>query len=214
MTETGKAPHTTNRKTKRLCLDFANTVDWHASDHPSEQLHKYDDLVLWAQGVGILTETKAHRLFSEAKRRPGEASKVLKRAITLREATYRVFSAVAGDRPPGDSDLATLNTELTRALARLQVTRAGDNFAWGWTGDEVALERILWQVARSAADLLTSEDLWRVGECADDRGCGWLFLDMSRNRSRRWCDMKDCGNRAKAKRHYHRKRIQSRKKTG
>ncbi|NIQ39486.1 MAG: hypothetical protein GTN81_12985, partial [Proteobacteria bacterium] len=84
-------------------------------------------------------------------------SKVLKRAITLREATYRVFSALAGDRPPRDSDLATLNAELTQALARLQVTRAGDNFAWGWAGDEAALERILWQVARSAADLLTSE---------------------------------------------------------
>jgi len=51
---------------------------------------------------------------------------------------------------------------------------------------------------------LTSEELDRVRECADDRGCGYLFMDTSRNRSRKWCDMRGCGNRAKAQRHYRR----------
>ena len=80
-----------------------------------------------------------------------------------------------------------------------------DSFTWEWTGDEAALDRMLWPVVGSAADLLTSEDLDRVGECQGD-GCGWLFIDMSRNHSRRWCDMGDCGNRAKARRHYRRKK--------
>ena len=64
--------------------------------------------------------------------------------------------------------------------------------------------RIFWPIAHSAVDLLTSEDIDRVGQCGDDRGCGWLFFDTNRNHSRRWCRMEDCGNRAKAHRHYHR----------
>jgi len=135
---------------------------------------------------------------------------VLERAISLREAIYRVVSAVANGRRAREADLAILNVALPDALARVHVVREADSFAWRWAADETALDRMLWPVARSAADLLTSEKLARVGQCADDRGCGWLFLDMSRNRSRRWCDMKDCGNRAKAKRHYVRKRKSTR----
>jgi predicted RNA-binding Zn ribbon-like protein len=68
---------------------------------------------------------------------------------------------------------------------------------------------MLWPILRSAAEVLTSEKRTRLGQCADDRGCGWLFLDTSKNRSRRWCDMEDCGNRAKARRHYLRERGRS-----
>ena len=201
-----RAGHTRNLDTERLCLDFANTADWHASDHPKEQLNRYSDLVSWAQRAGILTDREAQKLSQESVRRPTEAAAVLERAIVLREVIYRIVSAVAGDRPLDEADLATLNKTLSRALARLQITRAGGRFVWGWSGTETALDRMIWPLTRSVADLLTSRKLARVGQCADDRGCGFLFLDMSRNLSRRWCDMKDCGNRAKAKRHYDRKR--------
>lgn len=194
-----------NLETESLCLDFANTVDWHASDHPEEQLNTYADLVSWANRVGVLTDREARNLSREAGRRPADAAAVLEQAVALREAIYRVFSAVAGGRTPEAGDLAALNAAIPRALARLQVIRATDGFAWGWTGDKSELDRMLWSVVRSVTDLLTSEKLARVGQCADDRGCGFLFLDMSRNRSRRWCDMRDCGNRAKAKRHYQRR---------
>jgi predicted RNA-binding Zn ribbon-like protein len=189
-----------------LCLDFANTVDWHASDHPQETLNSYSDLVFWAKETGILTDLQVRQLIREAASCPEVATAVLERAVVLREAIYRVFSAVAGGRPPEGSDLSVLNRELSEALARLQIIQVTDTFTWGWAGGETAPDVMLWAVVRSAADLLTSEGLSRVGQCADDRGCGWLFLDMSRNRSRRWCDMKDCGNRAKVRRHYHRKR--------
>ncbi|MBI4413448.1 MAG: CGNR zinc finger domain-containing protein, partial [candidate division NC10 bacterium] len=78
-------------------------------------------------------------------------------------------------------------------------------FAWRWTGDGQRLDRMLWAVTRSAADLLTSGELAAVRECEAET-CAWLFMDRSRNRSRRWCDMKACGNRAKARRHYERKK--------
>jgi predicted RNA-binding Zn ribbon-like protein len=195
----------TRLERERICLDFANTADWHASGNPREQLHTYADLVSWSQNQRLLTDREVGQLTEEAACRPTDAAAVLERAIALREAIYRVFSAAAGGRFPAATDLALLNGALSEALRRLEVIRVAGTFAWGWAGDGGALDRMLWPVVRSAAELLTSEKLARVGQCADDRGCGFLFLDMSRNRSRRWCDMKDCGNRAKARRHYHRK---------
>jgi predicted RNA-binding Zn ribbon-like protein len=191
---------------QQLCLDFANTAQWHASVHPIEQLNSYSDLVSWARKKRLLTSQEAKRLSRESVTRPVEAGLVLQRAIELREAIYRVFSALARKRLAEATDIGTINAALSDALSRLQVARKKGSFTWRWDEDEATFDRILWPVARSAAELLTSELLPRVGQCADDRGCGYLFLDLSKNRTRRWCDMKDCGNRAKAQRHYRRKR--------
>ena len=201
-----QTPRPSTSDEKQLCLAFANTADWHASHHPEEKLTSYNDLVSWAHGLGALTHPEAKHLVLEAKRRPGDGAATLQRAIVLREAIYRLFSSIAGRRQPETEDLKTLNSEIPRALTQLRILPTESGFAWGWAGKKDDLDRMLWPVARSAADLLASKDLNRVGQCADDRGCGYLFLDMSRNRSRRWCEMKDCGNRAKAKRHYRRAR--------
>lgn len=189
----------------RLCLDFANTVDWHASDRPEELLTSYGEFIAWSQRAGILTGEQAQSLLQQAAERPDEAEAAFKQAIALREAIYGIFAALAHGRSPQESDLSALNAALSEALvhARIALTEAG--FDWQWAGDEDALDRPLWPIARSAADLLTSDEVQRVGQCADDRGCGWLFLDTSRNHSRRWCSIKDCGNRAKARRYYARK---------
>jgi predicted RNA-binding Zn ribbon-like protein len=198
----------------RLSLDFTNTADWHASDHPVEFLTSYSDLVAWSQHVGILTDHQVRCLLKEAVRRPMDATAVLERAIALREAIYRIFSTTSHGRPPQAADLATFNAELAGALAQSRIVltlrqaqdTAAEGFTWDWTGTEETLDGMLWPVVHDAAGLLTSEELDRVGQCADDR-CGWLFLDTSRNRSRRWCSMEDCGNRAKARRHYERSRV-------
>ncbi|MBI2081511.1 MAG: CGNR zinc finger domain-containing protein, partial [candidate division NC10 bacterium] len=106
----------------------------------------------------------------------------------------------------GDSDLAVLNAALAEALPLLGLVPEGNGFTWEWTANGQRLDRMLWPVARSAAELLTSGELARVREC-EAESCAWLFMDRSRNRSRRWCDMKTCGNRTKARRHYERKRL-------
>ena len=190
-----------NLAEQRLCLEFGNTADWHASEQPAEQLNSYADLASWAQQVGLLTAEQAHRLNETAARQPAEAAIVLERAIELREAIYRTFSAIAHGRPAHAADVTLLNAWLSESTGRLQLEQTAAGFAWRWGGNEAALERMLWPVARSAAELLVSEDLDQVKECADDRGCGWLFLDTSRNQSRRWCSMESCGNRAKVRRH-------------
>jgi predicted RNA-binding Zn ribbon-like protein len=190
----------------RLCLNFANTADWHASENPVECLNEYRDLITWGRRTETLTEAEARRLLKEAAARPAEAGRTLREAVELREALYDIFVAQARGEPPAPEALGVLNRFLARALSQARLRPNEEGFAWDWEGAEAALDRMLWPVAKSAADLLTSEERERVGQCADDRGCGYLFLDLSRNRSRRWCDMKDCGNRAKARRHYRRQR--------
>jgi predicted RNA-binding Zn ribbon-like protein len=194
-------------ETERLCLDFTNTVNWHASEHPVEELPAYSDLLAWAQKVGLVSEPEAQRLARLAARHSAEARAVLERAHALREAVYRLLSATAHAQPADPADLDLINTELPISLVHSRLAPAAEGYALHWPAQADALDRLLWPVAYSAADLLTHPELLaRVGECSDDRGCGYLFLDMTKNRSRRWCDMKDCGNRAKARRHYERQR--------
>ncbi|MBI1744137.1 ABATE domain-containing protein [Candidatus Acetothermia bacterium] len=186
-----------------LCLDFANTAGSHASDHPSEHLPNYMALVAWGLQANAIDEREAKRLVREAEHRPREATTVLARARALREVIYRIFSAIAANESPNETDLKSLNAALAQTFGRLRIVLTKDGFSWAWAGDEDALDRMLWPVVRSAAELLVSEELNLVRECANDT-CGWLFLDRSKNHSRRWCDMKDCGNVAKARRYYQR----------
>lgn len=192
----------------RLCLDLANTVDWHASDEPHEWLTDSGELIAWAAHAGALTGGEAEAVARRARRRPEEADVVLARTIALREALYRLFGAVAHGRPAREDDLAVLNRELVAVGRWAGLVARGEGFSWEWRGEGDAPERLLWPILRDALDLLRSEELGRVGQCEDDR-CGWLFVDRSRNRSRRWCAMEDCGNRAKARRHYRRARAGS-----
>ncbi len=186
----------------KLCLDFANTAEWHASKHPEEKLKTYNDFVKWSLISEILTEKEAQKLIRKGKKESSRAKEVHKRALELREAIYHVFSGVAKGNIPPKKDMTVINLNLSRTMAQSRLVHAEDGFIWSTSRGEGELDCMLDPIVRSAAELLTSESLGRVKECADDRGCGYLFLDNSRNRSRRWCDMADCGNRAKAKRYY------------
>lgn len=185
-----------------LCLDFANTLDWHLSENPIEGLNTYHDLVRWGLAAGTLFQAQASALAQAGARDPQASAAVLAHALDLREAIYRIFVAAARQQEIDPADLRVLNRHLRFAMVNAQLEEHDNRFTWGWVEQETALDRMLWPVARSAADLLTSDQLDRVRQCEDDRGCGFLFIDTSRNRSRRWCSMESCGNRAKARRHY------------
>ncbi len=185
----------------RLCLDFVNTVDTHDT-YIDEKLAAYTDLVWWALRVGVLDHAAAAPLFAAAEAEPAHAAEVFARALELREALYRLFAAARAGEAGADADVRVLNDALARTMGHVRVRQGGGEYAWGWE-DGAALERVLWPVVRDAAELLVGGELRRVGLCCGDN-CDWLYLDTSRNRSRRWCDMQVCGNRAKARRHYHR----------
>jgi predicted RNA-binding Zn ribbon-like protein len=188
----------------RLCLDFANTVSWRASDRPIERLESYADLLAWSRQAGVVTAGEARTLASAGRRRPAEARRVLGQAIGLREAIYRAFTRIAEGPGPTPADLAALNAGLAEALARRRVMGRGRRFSFGWTTPEAGLDRMLGPVMQSVAELLVGEELSHLRTCASPT-CGWVFLDTTRNRSRRWCDMRVCGNRAKVRRHYRRR---------
>jgi predicted RNA-binding Zn ribbon-like protein len=193
----------------RLCLDFANTLDWRASEHPLEYLTSYAALATWGEHAGALSAAAAEQLRTAAERRPEEATTTLRDALALREAIWRIFVALAHSERPPAGDLERLNVMLGEALRHAQIAPAAgatSPYMWDWEERGDALGRPLWPVVRSAADLLTSDDAGRAQECLGD-GCGWLFLDTSKNHSRRWCAMRGCGNRAKARRHYQRAHV-------
>jgi predicted RNA-binding Zn ribbon-like protein len=191
----------------RISLDFVNTADWHGSEEPVEYLTAYEELLKWGNHAGLLSGSELEALLRESESRPLEAEKVHKEALELREALLRIFYAVNRLEQPSRPDLDIFNAALSQTMAHLNLSLATKQgtFTWSWQETVHALDRMLWPVIKDAADLLTSPQLGRVSRCADDK-CGWLFLDTSRNRSRRWCDMKDCGNRAKVRRHYHKSR--------
>lgn len=190
----------------KLCLEFANTANWHASAEPQESLHHYQDLLEWAHQTGICTDEAAHALKVEAAAYPPLADQVYRWAIELREAIYRTFAALADSKISATDDLALINEALPLAYSRPEIVMNGERYALRWRADEKGLDSILWPILRSTARLLTEGDHERIKQCADDRGCGYLFFDTTRNRSRRWCDMSSCGNRAKSQRHYARHR--------
>ncbi len=184
-----------------LCLDFINTVGDRKGQNPSEHLDNYSDLVVWSKHAGILTPRLAQHLLQTAAQRPAEAAAVYQRALALRTALYRAFAARLAEQKPRTGDLTILNEVLAEAMSHAHVMPTENGYTWDWTSTENDLAQMLYPIVRSAADILTSDNLVRVRECEDDE-CGWLFVDTSKNHSRRWCSMDDCGNRAKARRHY------------
>jgi predicted RNA-binding Zn ribbon-like protein len=188
----------------QLSLDFTNTVSWRGRETPEEYLNTYQDLLNWSILAGILGEDEVRDLSREGSIQPEAAKRVVERAVELREAIYRIFSAKISEGLASEADLTALNRELREALTRLRLSPEGDGFALDFGRGGGALDQMLWSVAKAASDLLTSDGLDRLRRCAAE-DCGWLFLDTSRNRSRRWCDMKDCGNRRKARSFYNRR---------
>ncbi len=191
-----------------VCLDFVNTLDWRGRSQPTEFLNTFRDLVNWSQHVEILTEHDAQKLLRKTTEYPVEAESVLRRAIELRESVYRMFSSVVQGAEPAEEALDLFNENLSKTMVQARIMKAETGFVWNVIGDKETLDWMLNPIIRSAADLLVSDELKRVKTCANPV-CGWLFLDSSRNQSRRWCDMKDCGNRAKARQFYRRKQARS-----
>jgi predicted RNA-binding Zn ribbon-like protein len=187
-----------------LALDLANTKSRRPTPEPREDLRDYDDLVSWGLQAGAIGAQEGASLRSLAARNPRAGRAAVERARALRESLFDVFSALATGREVPPDALDRVNAALPGALGHLRLVRAEGGADWSWTG-EADLDRVLWPVVRAAALLLTGPDRKHLRECgASD--CAWLFLDKSRNGTRRWCDMAVCGNREKARRFQRRAR--------
>lgn len=194
-----------------LALDLANTVSWRPSEKPIERLASAEDYIRWSRQSGVIGDREARELTQQARRKPAEAAAVIGRVRTLREAIYRAFSALADREDPNERDLAAINAALSEAMRHVRVTRRSDGSFWtAWEEGPPTLGRLVWPAVKSVAEVLTSANVGRLKKCGS-ANCGWLFLDTTRNSTRRWCDMRVCGNRAKAHRYYRRQRSTRRK---
>jgi len=194
-----------------LALDFINTVDWRLSDHPEELLTSYDHFLAWSVRVGILDADGARKLSDGAaasgSRHTDTENALARKVRTCREDLVAVLRPLAEDsRPPADA-LARLNEWLQYAFDQAHLSLDGGTFQLDFeSAGGSANQDLLWPLApaiHAASDLLLNGKLDRLRTCGNPT-CGWFFYDTSKNGSRRWCSMSSCGNREKAKKHYHR----------
>lgn len=188
-----------------LALDFVNTLEWRGRSDPSESLHVYRDLLRFALAAGAVDRTAAGRLAAWAEAHPAAGRRVLAHAIRLRETMAAIFQPVARGGSVPQESLAALADTCRDAWDARELRPVKGGASWTWRATEPVPEHPAWMAALAAERLLVDLDRPPVRECAGE-GCGWLFLDTSRNHSRRWCSMKSCGNRAKVRRFYLRTR--------
>ncbi|HEX3431480.1 MAG TPA: ABATE domain-containing protein [Rhizomicrobium sp.] len=181
-----------------LSLDFVNTVGGLRTGLHNDKLESYADLIDWAVLGGAVTGDQGNRLRLIARRRPEMSVNVLGDAKALREALHTMFCGEVKRRPPPKPTLDFVNQRLGQAMSHARIARGAECYAWTWEPPEM-LDAPLWPVVHDAGELLASESRERLRECASET-CGWFFLDLTKNRSRRWCAMSGCGNRAKVRR--------------
>lgn len=184
-----------------LCLAYANTLFWRGRDQPTETLHGLTDLLHWLETSAGMAAAATRNIAQWSRTYPALAANVFTDAVALREALYRNFAALAAAKRPRQTDFALLRRALAQAPARHLLAPAGGGYAWQIGRAQPVAPHLLAPVLWSAGDLLVKGGQGNVRRCANPE-CVWLFMDASKNATRRWCDMASCGNRAKARRHY------------
>jgi len=184
-----------------LCLDFANTIN-SRREPEHDYLLTYSDLLDWAGKVEILSGQQVKSLKQRETQDAKKAEKALEKGRTARELIYQIFSASANKSKLKEDDLTAMTHLYEEAIANGQHLKVDNHYEIAWKPDET-FDALLWQIISSAENLLLSEELSRVKECPN---CGWLFLDTSKNQSRRWCSMNTCGARDKMRRYHSRLR--------
>ncbi|MCX7355872.1 MAG: CGNR zinc finger domain-containing protein [Alphaproteobacteria bacterium] len=184
-----------------LCLDFVNTLTWRGTRWPHDYLRSYGDLVDWSRRGGLLDEAEAGELHKRAAKDRRRGDVVLGAARELREAIHGLTASVARGKGHASGDMAVLNRVLAKAPRRRGLAKGEAGFVWKLSERPRTLDVMLFPIAESAGETLIAAESARLKSCASPE-CGWVFLDTTRGNRRRWCDMADCGNRVKARRHY------------
>jgi predicted RNA-binding Zn ribbon-like protein len=193
-------------------LDFVNTLDWRFRQSGVEELlNSYGDLVRFSEQSGLITARVARELKQATSESAG--SRVLAASKELREAAAEVFYDTLDGTRPAKASIKALESLFKEARGKQSLRYDESRLTWGWPANERDAELPLWLLSLSASRLMTSDGLGVCGEMPRVRACErlecrWLFLDTSKNHTRRWCDMKVCGNRMKAR------RFRAQRKTG
>jgi predicted RNA-binding Zn ribbon-like protein len=199
-------PRRASHVDEELAIRFVNTVAWRRADEQEERLPSAEALLRWFAEARLFDAGFLRALSLEWKGDPVLAENGYQTALSLRETIYRALQSAASDKAPAKTDLSLLSQLLNAGPPGMQLSVQRGRYLWNADGHANGVCVLLMPVVISALALLTGPHSHKVKQCQDDRGCGWLFVDESRAQNRRWCSMGDCGNRAKARRHYVRQR--------
>lgn len=187
-----------------VALDFTNTVTWRQSGLARERLLTYGDLLCWSGQAGTLSTALVGALRKAARTRPDAAKAAHRDAIRARAELHSLFVAQATGQHTPAHVIRALNRRSRRTMAHIVLHSVRQQVTVQWEA-ATRFDRPLWPLLRATLELLTSPDRGRLRLCANPE-CGWVFLDQSRKQNRRWCSMRECGSRAKARAYYHRRR--------
>lgn len=197
-----------------LCLNFINTVRNRFEEPVFCYLPRHDEVLKWAKRLELFSQVEIRRVKTYIEEHPDVAEKQHKKIIEVRETLYRMFAAIARNLQPSEYVLEKFNKYLSETFNDLKINVEKDRIVTeDWYKKNSGLLQIQHLIIKSAYELLISNSLIRLKECDN---CGWLFLDKSKNKSRRWCNMQTCGSMEKAKKYYRSKKNMSvdRKSTG
>ena len=183
-----------------LCLDFCNSGQNARGASGAEWIAGFPELIDWLEAAEAITRGQAARLRRAAAASPRAAAQVWGRAIKFRETLFRVLNAKAESRAIAPEDLSAIEAEHARAASFARLSRDGDGYRWTLDPSAAALDAAMQPLVESAVSLLTSAKLERLRRCGNST-CYWLFIDETKNHSRRWCEMASCGNIVKVRRH-------------
>jgi predicted RNA-binding Zn ribbon-like protein len=181
-----------------LALDFANTESGRNSSHHLNHLEKGADLVSWAVHAKAITADEEVLARSTLQTHHGLADQLLKQGCDLRNIIYRINADTADGKRPTQMIVRNLAEHYRHLLGVAEFDVVDDKYIWRWNVHTQLVAAILGPIAKSALDLLMNQSHARIKQCGGNC-CGWLFYDLTKNNSRRWCEMSVCGNRAKVR---------------
>ncbi|MGH9211204.1 MAG: CGNR zinc finger domain-containing protein [Acidimicrobiales bacterium] len=182
----------------QVSLDLVNTVSWPGTAREHDWFDPPANLLLWAQTTGLAGEPTRRRFDREMRADPARLASQIAAVARIRHTLRSAIAPLARGESPPDDAIRDLNRLLAATCGRRQVDP--ETLEWAWL-EPATLPEVMAPAVHNAAEVLTSIDPRRLRHCPS---CDWLFHDTTRNASRRWCDMADCGSRDKALRYYHR----------
>lgn len=186
-------------------VDFVNTASLWSSGDPVDRLGDAEGFLNWVRAAGLADEKELAEAQNALRRDPAAAAAMFDLAVRLRAALKRIFDAAAHGARVQDVDLALLKDLACRARTFRDLIQIDGGFEDRWTKYAPSIEKPLLAIALAAERLLREAPLDRLHACGGE-GCEWMFLDLSKNASRRWCSMATCGNAAKVKKFRSRKK--------
>jgi len=181
-----------------LSLDYVNTIHDRHEEPIRNLLHSYLDLVTWVYFADAINNSQKERLLQMGWENQQDANRVYTDSLQLREAFYDFVFNMINRKEVSPASMQLIKNWIYKTFSNIELIQSNDGFSLDWNIENIGIESILWPIVRSFADLVTTVDRNRLKQCSN---CGYLFVDNSKNKSRRWCSMEICGNRVKARRH-------------